>query len=75
MQLDCKKCLPWMSIFSSEIFFILVSAPFLLIFKSTKKLGYALFSLIIINSMIDSYAILDSHNVIYEPAKLMNGQK
>lgn len=75
MQLDCKKCLPWMSIFSAELFFILVSAPFLLIFKTSKKLGYGLFALIIANSMLDSYAILDSHKVIYEPAKLMNGQK
>lgn len=72
---DCKACLPWMSLIASEIFFMVISAPFLLVFKANRKLGYGLFSLLILNSMFISYAILDSNNINYEPYKLMNGQK
>lgn len=57
---DCKRCLPWMSLIASEIFFILAAAPILLIFRTFKKLGYGLFGLIILLSMIISYSILDS---------------
>lgn len=72
---DCKRCLPWMSLIASEIFFIIIAAPILLIFRTFKKLGYGLFGLIILLSMVTSYSILDSSGVVYEPSKLMTGQK
>ena len=37
---DCQACLPWMSVIASEIFFMIVSTPFLIVHKSNKKLGY-----------------------------------
>lgn len=75
MQLDCKTCLPWMSLIASEIFFTILAAPFLIVFRTSKKLGYALFSGLIFLSMIISIAILDSENISFEPYKLMNGRK
>lgn len=65
MQTDCKRCLPWLSVFSAEIFFMLASAPILLVHKTFKKLGYTLFSLVIFLSIICSYAILDSEKIVY----------
>lgn len=70
---DCKKCLPWFSVFASELLFTVLAFPFLLIYRSNKKIGYTLFSLLIILSLVSSYAILDSQNIVYEPAKLLNG--
>lgn len=74
VQLDCKLCLPWVSLFATEILFTIISIPFLLIFKSNKKLGYGLFGLLILTSIVISFAILDSDNIVYEPTVLMNGQ-
>jgi hypothetical protein len=60
MPSNCQICLPWMSIFTSEIVFTILAIPFLLIFKTSKKIGYGLFILLIINSMIISSAILSN---------------
>lgn len=66
MVTDGKRCAPWLSVFASEIFFILISAPFVLIYRtSSKKLGYALFFLLILLSIFVSFAILDGHNIVY----------
>lgn len=75
MQVDCRACLPWMSLLSAEIFFTLVATPLVLIFRTSKKLGYGLFTLIIFLSMIASVAILDSHSITYQPYKLTTGQR
>jgi hypothetical protein len=75
MLTNCKICLPWLSIFSSEICFILLSLPFLLVYKIKKVIGYGIFSLITFTSMILSSLILKKNGTIYEPTKLMNGQK
>lgn len=63
-----------MSLIASELFFIIIATPILLIFRTFKKLGYGIFGLFILLSMVISYSILDSENVVYEPSKLMNGQ-
>ena len=75
MITDTKACLPWMSLIAAELFFILLAGPLILIYRSNKKIGYTLFSLIIINSMFISIAVLDSKKVIYEPTMLMSGQR
>lgn len=64
-----------MSLLSAEIFFTLVATPLVLIFRTSKKLGYGLFTLIIFLSMIASVAILDSHSITYQPYKLTTGQR
>lgn len=75
MQVNCKACLPWMSLIAADIFFTLVAVPMILVFRTNKRLGYGVFSLIILTSMFISIAILDSESIKYEPYKLMNGQK
>ncbi len=75
MITDTKACLPWMSLIAAELFFLILAGPFLLIFRSNKKLGYGLIGLIILNSMLISVAVLDSKKVLYEPTLLMNGQR
>lgn len=52
---------------------MLASAPLLLVHKTFKRIGYALFSLVVFLSVVCSYAILDSEKIMYEPAKLLNG--
>ena len=75
LQLDCKACLPWLSLLSSEILFTILAAPFILIYRVNKKLGHALFGLIIFTSIMISYAILSDEKIIFMPTKLMNAQK
>lgn len=75
MQTDCKACLPWMSLIASDIFFTIVAAPLILIFRSTKRLGYGIFSLIILLSIFISFGILEGGKIKYEAYKLMNGQR
>lgn len=72
LQLDCRVCLPWLSLLSSEILFTLLAAPFLIVFRVSKKLGYSLLGMVLLTSIFASYAILDSANIFYEPTKLMN---
>lgn len=75
MQLDCKACLPWMSLIAADVFFTIVATPLILVFKTNKKLSYGIFFLIILNSIFISYGILEGGQINYQPYKLMNGQK
>ena len=59
LQLDCKACLPWLSLLSSEILFTILAAPFIIIYRVRKSLAHALFGVIIFISIMVSYAILE----------------
>lgn len=65
LQLDCRVCLPWLSLISSELLFIILAAPFIIIFRVSKKLGYSLLALVIATSIVVSFAILDSENIFF----------
>lgn len=73
LQLDCKACLPWLSLLESEILFTILAAPFIIFYRVNKKLGHALFGLIIFISMLISYAILDDEKILFLPLRLSNG--
>ena len=75
LQLDCRACLPWISLICSEILFTILAAPFIIIFRVSKKLGYSLMVLVLLTSIFASFAILDSENIFFEPTKLMNASK
>ena len=75
LQLDCRACLPWLSLIEAELLFTLLAAPFIIIFRVSKKLGYHLLALVVATSIVVPFAILDKENIIYEPYKLMNASK
>lgn len=74
LQMDCKVCLPWFWLLQSELLLTIFAAPFIIIFRIHKILGYGLLMLIIFASTIVGYAILDNQGVIFEPYKLFNMQ-
>lgn len=75
LQLDCKVCLPWFTLLEADLLFTLLSAPLIILFRTSKKIGYALCVLLVLGSIMVSGAILKNEMIIFEPAKLMNGQK
>ncbi len=74
-QLDGRVCLPWLWIPQAEMFLTLLAAPFIIIFRIKKNLGYMLMGLVCFISMIISFAILSDQGVIFEPTKIFNQQK
>lgn len=75
LQLDCKVCLPWFTLMEADLLLTLLSLPLVLIFRTTKKLGYFLYLILMGVSIFISYSILKNEAIIFEPYKLMNGQK
>lgn len=67
--------MPWLWILEADIFLTLISAPFVVIFRLKKNLGYALMLIVCFISMTISYAILDDQGIIFEPTKIFNMQK
>jgi hypothetical protein len=57
------------------MFLTLLAAPFIIIFRIKKNLGYMLMGLVCFISMIISFAILSDQGVIFEPTKIFNQQK
>ena len=72
LQFDGKSCMPWLWVLESEILLSILAAPFYIIYKTKKSLGYILFSLIIFTSIIVGYAVLDNQSVVFEPYKIFN---
>lgn len=72
LQFDGKSCMPWLWVLESEILLSILAAPFYIIYKTKKSLGYILFSLIIFTSIIVAYAVLDNQSVVFEPYKIFN---
>jgi hypothetical protein len=73
-QLDNKVCLPWLYIIEADIFLTLIAAPFIVIFRIKKSLGYFLMSLVCLISLVICFAILDDQGIIFEPTKIFNMQ-
>lgn len=74
-QLDGKVCLPWLWIIEADIFLTLLSAPFIIIFRIKKNIGYTLMGLVCFISMVIGFAILSDQIVTFEPTKMFNQQK
>lgn len=72
LQFNGKACLPWFWVQEADIFLTILAAPFFIIYKTKKNLGFALFGLLIITSMFAGYAVLESQSVLFEPYKLFN---
>jgi hypothetical protein len=75
LQLDTNVCLPWLWILEAEIFLTLISAPFIIIFRIKKNLGYGLLGMICAVSLVVGFSILDGQGILFEPTKLFNMQK
>jgi hypothetical protein len=58
LLLDCKICLPWFTLLEADLLFTILSAPFIVIFKVSKKMGYFLIFMLMLTSVLISYAIL-----------------
>lgn len=58
LQLDSKICLPWFSLLEVDLLFTLLSAPLIIIFRTSKRLGYFLLIILITVSLFISYEIL-----------------
>jgi hypothetical protein len=72
LQLDCKACLQWFWILEVDILLTIIAAPFFIIFRTKRALGYGLFTLIIFTSLIIAYAILKDQGILFEPYKIFN---
>lgn len=72
LQFDGKTCLPWLWVMETDIFLTLLAAPFFIIYRTKKSLGYILFGLIMLISVVVGFAVLESQNVLFEPYKLFN---
>jgi hypothetical protein len=65
LQFDSKACMPWFWIMEADIFLTLLAAPFFIIYRTKKSLGYVLYGLIIMISIIVGFAVLDNQNVLF----------
>lgn len=65
LQFDGKTCMPWLWILEADIFLTLLAAPFFIIYRTKKSLGYILFGLIITVSIVVGFAVLDSQKVLF----------
>lgn len=75
LQLDGKVCLPWLWIPQADLFLTILSAPFIVIYRIKKNIGYTLMGLVCLISMVISFAILSDQSVVFEPIKLFNQSK
>ena len=75
LQLDCKVCLQWFWIMEVDILLTILAAPLFIVYRTKRILGYSIFTMDIVISMIASYAILESQNILFEPYKLFNMAK
>lgn len=75
LQLDCKVCLQWFWIMEVDILLTILAAPLFIVYRTKRILGYSIFTMAIVISMIASYAILESQNILFEPYKLFNMAK
>lgn len=64
-QLDGKVCLPWLWILQVEMVLTLISAPFIIIFRIKKNIGYFLMTLVCLISMVIGFAILSDQGVVF----------
>ena len=67
LQLDCKVCLQWFWIMEVDILLTILAAPLFIVYRTKRILGYSIFTMAIVISMIASYAILESQNILFEP--------
>uniref|UniRef100_A0A1J3JS08 Uncharacterized protein n=1 Tax=Noccaea caerulescens TaxID=107243 RepID=A0A1J3JS08_NOCCA len=58
LQFDGKACLPWLWIMEADIFLTLLAAPFFIIYRTKKSLGYGLFGLLMLVSIVVGFAVL-----------------
>lgn len=58
LQFDGKTCLPWLWIMEADIFLTLLAAPFFIIYRTKKSLGYILFGLLMLISIVVGFAVL-----------------
>lgn len=72
LQFDGKSCLPWLWVMETDIFLTLLAAPFFIIYRTKKSLGYILFGLVMLISIVVGFAVLQSQNVLFEPYKIFN---
>lgn len=75
LQFDCKVCLQWFWIMEVDILLTILAAPLFIVYRTKRVLGYAIFTLAAVISIIGAYAILDSQNILFEPYKLFNMAK
>lgn len=75
LQMDCKVCLPWFWLLQADLLLTIFSTPFIIIYRSKKPLGYLLLTLLILTSLVVSYAILDDEGIVFQPYKLFNQPK
>jgi len=58
--LDCKVCLQWFWILEVDILLTILAAPFFIIYRTKKWIGYSLFTLSMVISIIFAFAVLES---------------
>lgn len=65
LTLDCKVCLQWFWILEVDILLTIIAAPLFIVYRTKKWLGYSLFSLAMVISLLFAFAVLDSENILF----------
>ncbi len=72
LYLGKVACLPWLWLLQAQFLLAIVASPCIVIFRTSKKLGYALLVGLVLISTFVGFGVLDHENVVYEPTKLLN---
>lgn len=65
LELDCKVCLPWFTLLEADLLLTLLTAPLIVLFRTSKKIGYFLIVVLIGGSIFVSSAILKDEAIIF----------